>query len=177
MRSLSPPQRTPDRRKPAKVDIPEGSQSAPGALMGIRPGLCRILDMTFRERRKSEVRRIRLLETVWKIGIDSIPHSHESENGARSALFSPLGAIKTSQSRPLQLLSKQFLRLKRRRDSQASLHLGVRGEAAASRRLYMSSSASATGAKQPTSSAADERFPRTAASEAAKRRCSPHMGV
>jgi hypothetical protein len=50
-----------------------------------------------------------LRETVWKIGMDSIPHSHESEKGVRSTLFSPLGAIKNAQSRPLQLFSEQFL--------------------------------------------------------------------
>src|ERR687885_497716 len=50
-----------------------------------------------------------LRETVWKIGMDFTLHSHESEKGAKSTLFSPLGAIKNSQSRSLQLFSKQFL--------------------------------------------------------------------
>jgi hypothetical protein len=31
------------------VIIPEGSLSEPGALMGVGPGLCRMLDVDFRE--------------------------------------------------------------------------------------------------------------------------------
>ena len=50
-----------DRGKIGEVAItPSGNQSESGILIAVRPGLCRIADMNFGERRQGEVRRIPL---------------------------------------------------------------------------------------------------------------------